>query len=98
MKIFLTGASGFIGRQILKQLLAEGHEVLTLTRSRISADETAPNWHQYQADISCWGTFEEQVRAFAPEVCIHAAWIQTHDYSEKVCRINQMASVNLLSF
>jgi nucleoside-diphosphate-sugar epimerase len=98
MKIFLTGASGFIGRHVLTKLLAEGHEVLTITRSRISAEETAPNWQQYQADITCWGTFEEQVRAFAPEGCIHAAWAQTHDYSEKVCRINQMASVNLLGF
>ncbi len=98
MKIFLTGASGFIGRHILKKLLGEGHEVLTITRGRITADTAVPTWQQYQADITCWGTFEEQVRAFAPEVCIHAAWTQTHDYSEKVCRINQMASVNLLGF
>lgn len=98
MKIFLTGASGFVGSQVLKKLLADGHEVLSITRARISSETPAVNWRQYQADITCWGTFEEQVKEFAPEACIHAAWAQTHDYSEKICRINHMAAVNLLSF
>ena len=31
-KVFLTGASGFVGRQILKHLLADGHEVTVAVR------------------------------------------------------------------
>lgn len=34
MKVFLTGASGFIGNQILLRLLADGHEVTVLVHSR----------------------------------------------------------------
>src|SRR5258708_21605240 len=34
MKIFLTGASGFVGRHMLKRLLVEGHSVRALMRFR----------------------------------------------------------------
>ena len=33
-KIFVTGGTGFLGQQILEQLLEEGHEVLALARKR----------------------------------------------------------------
>ncbi len=43
MKVFLTGATGFVGRYMLKRLLAEGHSVRALVReaqkSRVPAQE-----------------------------------------------------------
>jgi uncharacterized protein YbjT (DUF2867 family) len=33
MKIFVAGATGAIGRPLLAQLLARGHNVVALTRS-----------------------------------------------------------------
>lgn len=38
MRVFLTGATGFIGSHIVPELLAAGHEVLGMTRSERGAD------------------------------------------------------------
>ena len=37
MKILLTGATGFIGTELVRHLLAEGHELKVITRNRAAA-------------------------------------------------------------
>lgn len=38
MKYFVTGASGFIGSRLIKELISNGHQVVGLARSQMSAD------------------------------------------------------------
>lgn len=38
MKVFVTGASGFIGQVVVKELLAHGYEVVGMTRSQSGVD------------------------------------------------------------
>ena len=41
MKYFITGATGFIGGRVAQQLIADGHEVIALVRSKAKADNLA---------------------------------------------------------
>lgn len=41
MKVFLTGATGFVGRHLLTRLLSEGHEVTALVRDPAKLDAQA---------------------------------------------------------
>ena len=40
MKVFVTGASGFVGREVCKQLIQAGHEVRALLHKQTDAGKT----------------------------------------------------------
>ena len=78
MRVFLTGATGFIGSHIVPELLGAGHRVLGLTRS----DAGARRLEQLGAEPFC-GTLEEPDGlargADQADAVIHTAF--DHDFS-----------------
>ena len=81
MRIFLTGATGFIGSRVLRELLGAGHEVTGLTRSDSGAQALA------LAGASAYrGTLEDPAGlvkgAENADAVIHTAF--DHDFSNFV--------------
>lgn len=73
MRIFVTGATGFIGRAFCRAALDRGHRLLALCRS---ADTGLPPEIEFAA-----GTMADvpwaQVKQFAPDAALHLAWAAT---------------------
>jgi nucleoside-diphosphate-sugar epimerase len=81
MRVFVTGATGFIGSAIVKNLIASGHHVLGLARSKEKAADLAATG----AEV-VFGSLDELDRlkraAAATDGIIHTAF--NHDFSKFV--------------
>lgn len=71
MKIFVAGATGFIGRAFCHEAVQRGHQILALTRD--PAAQIAPGVEVAVGSLT--KTPWEQVARFAPEAALHLAWI-----------------------
>jgi 2-alkyl-3-oxoalkanoate reductase len=73
MKVFVAGASGAIGRPLVRQLVVAGHEVTGMTRREPAAEEIrGAGASAAVCDVFDAEALSEAVAAAAPEAVVHA--------------------------
>jgi nucleoside-diphosphate-sugar epimerase len=86
MKVFVAGASGAIGRPLVRQLVAAGHEVTGMTRREERAEEIrAVGASAVVCDAFDTLALEAAVREAAPEAVVHLLTSLPHrlDYRDR---------------
>lgn len=73
MNIFVTGGTGFVGSEIVKETLSRGHNVAVLSRNNGSKIPEGALLVEGSLEQCPW----DKVANFKPDVCIHSAWITT---------------------
>src|SRR5260370_32730258 len=75
-RILLTGARGFVGRQIAKALAARGLEVHAVSSTGTDPSIPAHAWHR--VNLMDKPATEAMVSGVRPTHLVHAAWDTTH--------------------
>ena len=104
MKVFVAGASGVLGRPLVRQLIAAGHEVTGMTRREERAGEIrAAGAEAVVCDVFEAAALNEAVAVARPEVVLHALtalppkFNPKSDYLAATNRVRTEGTRNLLA-
>ncbi|MEC7840003.1 MAG: SDR family oxidoreductase [Chlamydiota bacterium] len=95
MKIFLTGATGYIGSRLLIVLAKAGHEIIALTRSKRRI--FIPNEYNDQIEIIEGDLLSPETLIEIPED-IDAAYYLVHSMSSKSTGFSELESLSANNF
>ena len=106
MRLFVTGASGFVGAATLDAALQAGHEVAAPVRPGSSATQLAPfegRYRRLSLDLRDEAGIAAAMAEFLPDAILHLAWWgvansarfdrrQMTDNIEAACRLTEAAA------
>jgi nucleoside-diphosphate-sugar epimerase len=85
VRALVTGAAGFIGAQVVRQLIHDGWDVVALVRPRTRMDrlaEVGSSFQRVECDLADTAKLTAELRAAPPELCLHLAWYVAPDVHE----------------
>lgn len=96
MKIFLTGATGFIGTHVVNALY-KNHTVLLLTHPSERNDAQPESVRTVKGDLAHISKWQKELAHFRPAVTIHLAWEGIPHYDSRTSIKNLWYGLDLIS-
>lgn len=102
MKSFITGATGFVGANLVRRLLREGHEVNVLVRKNSPfwrIKELSDDVRIHEADLRNGAEIQKVIRSVRPNIIYHLATFggfASQTDTQAIMEANFLGTVNLL--
>lgn len=99
MKIFITGATGFIGTHLVRKLQNERHDLLLLTQKseNLSYNEPLEKVKIVTGNLSDISGWKNELKKFQPDATIHMAWEGIPNYDAKTSIKNLKYGLDLFT-
>jgi len=97
MNIFISGATGFIGKHILKKLSKENYNILATARKKDKETYAQKKVDWIFGNLNKPDFLKTKLIEFNPDITIHLAWNGIPDYSELISKKNLDNSISLLN-
>lgn len=82
MNVLITGGNGFLGSNIARKMLEGQHRVYLFSKNTNNIQDILPNILFDFSDNKQLVTYEDSIKAFAPDVVIHCAWNGGNKYTD----------------
>lgn len=99
MRVLVTGASGFVGQYLTRDLRAHGHDVALMSPTPYRYQDEKGITEALVSDITDLESLKKQVVAQNPDAVVHLAAVShvvdAHNQREKLSQINVVGTHNL---